>query len=81
MVISVKLPIDNSIKTHHYFKLINNSIIAALTDLGIKQSDNKGVSIMDNRLTILKLSEKVEAYIEEVKKINRVQYFNRKFLG
>ncbi len=36
---------------------------------------------MDNRLTILKLSEKVEAYIEEVKKINRVQYFNRKFLG
>ena len=44
LVISVKLPIDNTIKTHHYFKLINNSIIAALIDLGIKQLGNKGIS-------------------------------------
>lgn len=44
LVISVKLPIDNSIKTHHYFKLINNSIIAALTELGVKQLGNKGIS-------------------------------------
>lgn len=44
LVISVKLPIDNSIKTHHYFKLINNSIIATLTELGIKQLGNKGIS-------------------------------------
>ena len=44
LVVSVKLPIDNSIKTHHYFKLINNSIIATLTDLGIKQLGNKGIS-------------------------------------
>ena len=44
LVISVKLPIDNPIKTHHYFKLINNSIIAALTELGVKQLGNKGIS-------------------------------------
>ncbi len=44
LVISVKLPIDNSIKTHHYFNLINNSIIAALTELGVKQLGNKGIS-------------------------------------
>jgi len=44
LVISVKLPIDNTIKTHHYFKLMNNSIIAALTELGTKQLSNKGIS-------------------------------------
>jgi len=44
LVISVKLPIDNTIKTHHYFKLMNNSIIAALTELEIKQLGNKGIS-------------------------------------
>ncbi|MCB2208376.1 MAG: hypothetical protein KQH67_08760 [Bacteroidetes bacterium] len=44
LVISVKLPLHNEIKTHHYFKLINNSIIKALSELGVKQLGNKGIS-------------------------------------
>jgi len=44
LVISVKLPLNNEVKTHHYFKLINNSIIKALSGLGVKQLGNKGIS-------------------------------------
>jgi lipoate-protein ligase A len=44
LVISVKLPLNNEIKTHHYFKLINNSIIDALSELDVKQLGNKGIS-------------------------------------
>jgi lipoate-protein ligase A len=43
-VVSVKLPLNNEISTHHYFKLINNAIIEALSGLGIKNIGNKGIS-------------------------------------
>lgn len=44
LVISAKLPLNNEIKTHHYFKLINSSIIDALSEMGISQLGNKGIS-------------------------------------
>lgn len=44
LVISVKLPLNNEVKTHHYFKLINNSIIDALSELGVNQLGHKGIS-------------------------------------
>jgi lipoate-protein ligase A len=44
LVISVKLPLKNTINTHHYFKVINHSIIEALSALGIKDLGNKGIS-------------------------------------
>jgi lipoate-protein ligase A len=44
LVISVKLPLNNEIKTHHYFKLINSSIINALSEMGVIQLGNKGIS-------------------------------------
>lgn len=44
LVISVKLPLKNTLNTHHYFKVINSSIIEALSALGIKDLGNKGIS-------------------------------------
>lgn len=44
LVISVKLQLNNEIKTHHYFKIINNSIINALSELDVRQLGNKGIS-------------------------------------
>ena len=44
LVLSVKLPLKDKIKTHQYFKLINNALISALSKLGIKQLGNKGIS-------------------------------------
>ncbi|MEE4260389.1 MAG: hypothetical protein V2I62_11545 [Bacteroidales bacterium] len=44
LVISVKLPLKNTLNTHHYFKVINRSIIEALSALGIKDLGNKGIS-------------------------------------
>jgi lipoate-protein ligase A len=43
-VVSVKLPLNSEISTHHYFKLINNAIIEALSCLGIEHLGNKGIS-------------------------------------
>lgn len=44
LVISVKLPIDNSLKVHKYFALINEKIIEALQNLGIENLRQKGIS-------------------------------------
>ena len=44
LVISVKLPLNITIKTHQYFVLINDAIIAALSELGVKHLGNKGIS-------------------------------------
>ena len=44
LVTSIKLPLKNTLNTHHYFKVINSSIIEALSALGIKDLGNKGIS-------------------------------------
>ncbi len=44
LVISVKLPVENPLKTHQYFRLINNSIIDALHKSGISDVHQKGIS-------------------------------------
>lgn len=43
-VISVKLNVKNELNVHHYFKEINTIIISALSELGIKNLNQKGIS-------------------------------------
>jgi lipoate-protein ligase A len=44
LVISVKLPLENTLKTHQYFRYINHAIIRALKRAGIKNLKEKGIS-------------------------------------
>ncbi len=44
LVISVKLPIKNTLKTHQYFLHINTLIIEALNKSGIRDVHQKGIS-------------------------------------
>jgi lipoate-protein ligase A len=44
VVISVKMKVDNVLKTHSYFKKINGKIIEALSNLGVKNLQMNGIS-------------------------------------
>ena len=44
LVLSVKLPVNNILKTHQYFGIINNTIIESLKKAGIRNIGNRGIS-------------------------------------
>ncbi len=44
LVIAVKITTENALNTHKYFEIINQIIISALAQLGIKHLNQKGIS-------------------------------------